>query len=919
MIRINKRYILRCLLLILVIIASYSCIHSSFFKVDANSNNTDPLITVNEETRIIIELNQKAAIDLVNNVSNIDELKKQEQIVFSKQKSLIKEVEKITGNVVENKTALLLNTIVIYATKNEIEKIRELPQVKEIQESITYEANDSKDKINYTLDTYSEVLKLREETMGLTDVREDVTRGYKGDGTIVAIIDSGVNYKHIDMTLDDEVRTKYSNIEWENRIDMLGYGKFLSKKVPFGYNYVENSDNVLDSNNTHGYHVAGIVSSNNNLLGVAPNSQIVALKFMGDNGEGTTDYLVKAIEDALILGVDVINMSIGSPNGIVSEDSFQEKAISKAADKGILCCVAAGNIATTDGLYDFSNKFKLTDTATINTPAVAKNTLAIASANVFMYRKNITTEMSKFSSWGPTNELTIKPEITAPGENIFSTLEGSDGYSTQSGTSMAAPYVSGMATLVLNEIINKDIHSFYDKDKSLEGKELYLYIKNTLMNTATPIIENEYHNKAYNLPYSVRLQGAGLANVYSAIKNRVIATYDNEAKIELGEVNETTTFDITLTNYGEKDITYALDKSEIYQPLTTQDGKYYTDKSSFANIIAADSITVPAFGQAKVSCTLKIMDGYLENSFVESYIRFNSNTEDIPNLSLPLLAFYGDWNKEPIIDKSIYDGEIGYLKEKNVINMLSRKPLISNTCLLSNKKKFIDNKEVISEEILGLSAANVLDYDGSVVAFSPNNDNNMDEIYAGITQIRNAYEIKVSILNEQKENIRIIGTVNNIGGSTYLSLCKFPYTRLKYNEENKSSMAWDGKVYDGIKEQYIQVDDGQYYLQIDSKLSKNADIQRIIMPIKVDTEKPIVENSYLDDNGRYKFKVSDNVAMDNSVYLFNEDNIYKYDLNKLDIDDNGFKYIELEKCTGSNSYVLFYDVAGNECINKIHK
>lgn len=89
--------------------------------------------------------------------------------------------------------------------------------------------------------------------------------------------------------------------------------------------------------------------------------------------------------------------------------------------------------------------------------------------------------MSSFSSWGPTYELDIKPEITAPGGNIKS-LSSKDGYEVKSGTSMASPYIAGSEAIVLNSIKAKGI--------KVEKDELAQLMKNSLMNTADPIIDS---------------------------------------------------------------------------------------------------------------------------------------------------------------------------------------------------------------------------------------------------------------------------------------------------------------------------------------------------------------------------------------------------------------------------------------------
>ena len=85
--------------------------------------------------------------------------------------------------------------------------------------------------------------------------------------------------------------------------------------------------------------------------------------------------------------------------------------------------------------------------------------------------------MSDFSSWGPTPNLDFKPEITAPGGNIFSTFNNNE-YGLMSGTSMAAPHVAGGTALIYQRV---------DKDFGVTGSERYQLAKNLLMNTAKPV------------------------------------------------------------------------------------------------------------------------------------------------------------------------------------------------------------------------------------------------------------------------------------------------------------------------------------------------------------------------------------------------------------------------------------------------
>lgn len=160
--------------------------------------------------------------------------------------------------------------------------------------------------------------------------------------------------------------------------------------------------------------------------------------------------------------------------------------------QGVVCCVSAGNSGTSAAYGSNNNYIGVEDVSGLSNMAVTKESLTVASAdNITDTDKTI--KMSSFSSWGPTYELDIKPEITAPGGNIKS-LSSKDGYEVKSETSMASPYIAGSEAIVLNSIKAKGI--------KVEKDELAQLMKNSLMNTADPIIDS-----TTNTPYSVRYQG----------------------------------------------------------------------------------------------------------------------------------------------------------------------------------------------------------------------------------------------------------------------------------------------------------------------------------------------------------------------------------------------------------------------------
>ena len=177
--------------------------------------------------------------------------------------------------------------------------------------------------------------------------------------------------------------------------------------------------------------------------------------------------------------------------------------------------------------------------------------------------------MSSFSSWGVPGSLTMKPEITAPGGNIYSLMNGG-GYQNMSGTSMAAPQVTGMAAVLAQ----------YIKANKLDektGRSVRFLSQSLLMSTAAPLTTDQYY-------YSVLQQGAGLANVGNAINAGSYISMDADAtdsyadgkvKVELGDDADRTgayTFGFTIHNLRDTTSDFALSADFFTQALARDSG-----------------------------------------------------------------------------------------------------------------------------------------------------------------------------------------------------------------------------------------------------------------------------------------------------------------------------------------------------------
>ena len=209
----------------------------------------------------------------------------------------LKKIEKITKTKVKRKNTFLVNACSIDATYEEAMKIKKLDNVADCYEAFTY-------------------TPCQTETLDLSDSNTSIyntDKSLDGEGTIISILDTGVDYQHLDLLLDSSKKTKNSYKEMMSKIDNLGYGSYINEKVPFAYNYAERCNPDHCNINLHGTHVAGIASANTKtstgITGVAPNSQILAMQVFPDSGEYTyTDDIVQAIEDSVKLGADAINI-----------------------------------------------------------------------------------------------------------------------------------------------------------------------------------------------------------------------------------------------------------------------------------------------------------------------------------------------------------------------------------------------------------------------------------------------------------------------------------------------------------------------------------------------------------------------------------------------------------------------------------
>ena len=273
--------------------------------------------------------------------------------------------------------------------------------------------------------------------------------------------------------------------------------------------------------------------------------------------------------------------------------------------------------------------------------------------------------MSDFSSWGPNPDLTLKPEITAHGGNILSSIVGGE-YDKMSGTSMAAPNMCGITVL-----IRQYVKETFPELSVTEVRDL---VNQLTMSTATIALDKKGN------PYSPRKQGAGIADIAKSTTTPAYLYVDgiNKTKLELGDDPTRSgvyTMSVNLKNISGKALSYKLGNITMTESVSVSDPEYVAEMAyilsntseysveggTFANGI----VTVAAGATAKITVNITLSDAdksYLNSTFVngmyvEGYLTFDNTDENGVDLNAPFLAFYGDWGEAPIFDLDYYEVE----------------------------------------------------------------------------------------------------------------------------------------------------------------------------------------------------------------------------------------------------------------------
>ena len=436
-------------------------------------------------------------------------------------------------------------------------------------------------------------------------------------------------------------------------------------------------------------------------------------------------------------------------------------------------------------------------------------------------------EASGFSAWGVSPDLRLKPEIAAPGGNVFSAIPNG-AYEQTSGTSMATPQMAGISAIVLQRVQSDPMFA------SMSARQKADVVQNLIMGTARPLTDAAQTSGAL---YSPRKQGAGLVDALAATTSSVYptvagATEPSRPKADLGDGTKGWHFDVTLHNLGATPATYELSSQALSEIV---DGGFFTEHSSdwrgrgvevtYSGAASASAegatVTVPALGEATVGVDIVpgsefasyVADNTPNGTFLDGFVRFASKAEGQPDLAVPYLGFYGDWGKAPIFDALASTGG-AHTRASEIVNGTTGDSLGYNPLIKVADRTGKPNPQ---RYVISRSAAS-----GAPTVLEPRTGT-----------LRSVHTLTSTYMNEAGETVFSVTNHRN-WKSVYLTS----------TEENTWVEAYhDSTAFDANAEKFARMPDGAYTLRIAAANDGPSRAeQSISYDFRLDTKAPVISD-----------------------------------------------------------------------------
>lgn len=1123
----------------------------SDYDIDLTKDNSDAsgllddelLVDDNESVRVIIVMEGDSIIEEDSDAVLDRKTEAKAEALEENQAEVVEEIETtvLDGDSldVSYNYTWLLNGVAAQVPYGSISDIEDVDGVKQVLLQPVYNVCETDTAATASPLTISDGVMIgRESTWG---------KGYTGKGIKIAVVDTGIDADHKSFApLGEESLTEASATE-ETVAEALASETmnataryegltiedvYYSSKIAFGFNYCDSNLNIshdYDDEGDHGTHVAGIAAANDlgdgGVVGVAPEAQLYVMKVFGQNGGAYTEDILAALEDALILGADVVNMSLGSSAGFTEDGEEIDAIYRRVADTNTILSISAGNSATMGQGNTWGTDENLTsnpDNAVVGSPGTYANAISVASVeNVCIQgyyidvdghkigyiegsngqNESVQTltgteyefvavpgtgteenfaevdvagkialvqrgaisfatkcdnaqaagavaciiynntsgsinmdltggiatipcasitmadgeyliaeqkenpalkltfsdkmasipsetayEMSDFSSWGVAPDLSLEPDITAPGGNIYSTLNNGE-YGLMSGTSMAAPNVAGISALVMQ----------YAKGNFPKDTNLHSLVSTLLMSTSVPLT----YDKEKELFYSPRQQGSGLANAYNAVTTQAYLSVDgcDTPKAELGADPEKTgkyNFSFTVNNFGKTPLYYDLDTVAQSEGVDDTYLEYYPDRYFMSGTpVALEAATsektdamvlthdvnddgktnshdayliyraalgkpadenwtdvafrydldnseevdkadvqayldklvgyeaedvdldakvmrVDAGEDAKINVSVDLADSdreYLDTNFengiyVEGYTFLTAKNTNGVDLSLPYLAFYGDWSDAPVLDD-------GYYWDKYTEDYNEDTDIVGNQYPSTLFTNYTDDYYMPLGMNPYVDEYFEFDKDCNHISLSPNGDgfgDNIVDMYLSL--LRNAEELTIRYTDAVTGEEYSKEVIDNVAKTYYLSAAGqcIPFYYDQYNvvpydltDENGDPLANSTKLLLSIETTPVKALKNVGGKEVNEP---EADVWEV--PITVDLEAPQLLKAEFDldsEPGKTKLKLTfkDNVSVA-AVNFLNVTGSTIY--NQYTVED-----VEPDK-DGYQNYTISYDITG---------
>lgn len=545
-----------------------------------------------------------------------------------------------------------------------------------------------------------------------------------------------------------------------------------------------------------------------------------------DCGVGaTTDFTGKALSDKVAL-----IQRAGEEKGEILTFAQKEANAKKAGAKAVIIYDnVEGDLVnmSTDGNIPAVFISKADGEAML---AASDKHVSFSKSYLAQFQDAYSGKMSDFSSWGVTPDLKLKPEITAPGGDIYSTLPGGL-YGSMSGTSMASPHMAG-AAVVMAQYITEELGG-----TDMTQQEITALSNKLLMSTAVPV-KNEQ-----GLPYSPRKQGAGLVQLGRATKAKAYLSSAEGGlpKAELGDsADGSFSFSFQANNLSKSEIQYEVGVTVLTEGTVKENGKTYLAQSSRqlgadeVTVTAPSTVTLRASGTATVNVSLALTEkgkaaldaDFPHGIYLEGFVTLTPvNDGDTISLGLPFLGFYGDWSTAPIFDTSVYDADESPAVYQTMLGLFGA----------DGSGYYLGHN---------LYATNNDRFDKNYIAMSNKTSNY--HVTAAMAMLRNADELTFSVTNESNKEVYKETLVNQ--SKTYYSSSQQSYHTPM---ANTGFTGYTKSKFSAAK----ALPEGKYTYTVTATLNGKAETESF--PLTIDNQAPeVVKSEVVIQNGKRLWKVT---------------------------------------------------------------